>query len=96
MLCSILLQEKNTRFFYKINNGNWHFADENSRKLDFPSLSAGDYQITLKTEDKNASPIVLNFTIKQVFWKSWIFILFVGGFCRFFSSIFIIDIKSEK
>ncbi len=35
-------------------------ADENSRKLDFPSLSAGDYQITLKTEDKNAAPIVLN------------------------------------
>ena len=71
------------KVFYKINNGNWHLADENSRKLDFPSLSAGDYQITLKTEDKNASPIVLNFTIKQVFWKSWIFILFVGGLLIF-------------
>ena len=71
------------KVFYKINNGNWHLADENSRKLDFPSLSAGDYQITLKTEDKNAAPIVLNFTIKQVFWKSWIFILCVGGLLIF-------------
>ena len=47
------------KVFYKINNGNWHLADENSRKLDFPSLSAGDYQITLKTEDKNAKLALL-------------------------------------
>ena len=45
------------KVFYKINNGNWHLADENSRKLDFPSLSAGDYQITLKTEDKMHRPL---------------------------------------
>lgn len=71
------------KVYYKINDGKWQLTDENSRKLDFPSLSAGDYQITLKTEDKNAAPIVLNFTIKQVFWKSWIFILFVGGLLIF-------------
>ena len=74
MLCSILLQEK-IQGFYKINNGNWHLADENSRKLDFPSLSGWRLSNHIKTEDKNAAPIVLNFYHKTSFWKSWIFIL---------------------
>ena len=47
-------------------------------------LDCSDEALRLfETEDKNASPIVLNFTIKQVFWKSWIFILFVGGLLIF-------------
>jgi hypothetical protein len=51
------------------------FADENSRKLELPSLASGEYEILLKTENEKAKPISVKFSIKQVFWKSWWFIL---------------------
>lgn len=66
------------KVYYKINDGKWQLTDENSRKLDLPSLSAGNYIVQLRTEDGLSKPIVIQFSIKQVFWKSWLFILFVG------------------
>ena len=66
------------KVYYKINDGKWQLTDENSRKLDLPSLSAGNYIVQLRTEDGLFKPIVIQFFIKQVFWKSWLFILFVG------------------
>lgn len=70
--------EKNA-VYYKINNGIWHLADENSRKLELPSLASGEYEILLKTENEETKPIPVKFAIKQVFWKSWWFILLMGG-----------------
>ena len=70
--------EKNA-VFYKINNGIWHLADENSRKLELPSLASGEYEILLKTENEKAKPLSVKFSIKQVFWKSWWFIFLVGA-----------------
>lgn len=64
--------------FYKINNGSWHLTDENTRKLELPSLAAGNYQILLRTEDKEMQPIAIRFTIEQVFWKTWWFIAISG------------------
>lgn len=66
------------KVYYKINDGKWQLTDENSRKLDLPSLSAGNYIVQLRTEDGLSKPIVIQFSIKQVFWKSWLFILFIG------------------
>lgn len=66
------------KVYYKINDGKWQLTDENSRKLDLPSLSAGNYIVQLRTENGLSKPIVIQFSIKQVFWKSWLFILFVG------------------
>lgn len=66
------------KVYYKINDVKWQLTDENSRKLDLPSLSAGNYIVQLRTEDGLSKPIVIRFSIKQVFWKSWLFILFVG------------------
>ena len=67
------------KIFYKINNGVWHLADEDSRKLELPSLASGEYEILLKTENEKAKPISVKFAIEQVFWKSWWFILLMGA-----------------
>lgn len=66
----------NERVYYKINDGAWQLIDLKSRKLELPSLSAGEYKIFLKTDDYENQPLIIQFRIRQIFWKNPLFILF--------------------
>ncbi len=60
--------------FYKLNNDLWKAVPNNSRLLQFPSLSAGEYNITFRLgEDRIVKKI--SFSIKPAFWQQWWFYL---------------------
>ncbi len=60
--------------FYKLNNDLWKVVPNNSRLLQFPSLSAGEYTISFRLgEDRIVKKI--SFSIKPAFWQQWWFYL---------------------
>jgi hypothetical protein len=60
--------------YYKLNNDLWKDVHNNSRILQFPSLSSGEYTITFRLgEDRIVKK--LTFAIKPAFWKQWWFYL---------------------
>ncbi len=60
--------------FYKLNNDVWKVVPNNSRLLQFPALSAGEYTITFRLgEDRIVKKI--SFSIKPAFWQQWWFYL---------------------
>lgn len=64
---------RNTKYYYKIEGIDEKFKDINSNKLTLANLSPGDYSLKLKAINSGAvisNEKTINFTIKQVFWKS--------------------------
>jgi hypothetical protein len=60
--------------FYKLNNDQWKEVPHNSRLLQFPSLSAGEYNITFRLGDDRIVKTI-SFSIKPAFWQQWWFYL---------------------
>lgn len=60
--------------FYKLNNDLWKEVPHNSRLLQFPSLSAGEYNITFRLGDDRIVKTI-SFSIKPAFWQQWWFYL---------------------
>lgn len=74
--------EKTTPVYYRINQEKWILINKETRTIQFPSLSSGNYAIEFKVGEK-ISPEKINFEITLPFWKKWWFYLIlslIGGF----------------
>lgn len=65
--------------FYKINNGRWVAADDNSRSLILSSIGSGNYTISFKTAFHNEFSDITTFqiNIKKPFWENYGFITLI-------------------
>lgn len=63
--------------YYKINNSKWNSLDPDNRSLILSSLSPGKYVVSLKIgpENKKLTVQEIEFTIKNPFWLSPIFVI---------------------
>ncbi len=71
-------QNQQIEYRYQINNGNWVYTSIN--ELQLVELSSAKYKLNIQGRLKNgvwSSLIVINFTIKTPFYKSWWFISLV-------------------
>ncbi|WP_326981562.1 histidine kinase [Chryseobacterium sp. MYb264] len=62
--------------YYRINGNRWVLINKESRTVEFPSLSAGNYLIEFKLQDM-VSDQKIQFEILLPFWKKWWFYLAV-------------------
>jgi len=60
--------------YYAINDKEWIRITDNTRLLEFPSLSPGQYSIKFKVDDTVSTQSV-NFKINTAFWNAWWFYL---------------------
>lgn len=71
--------EDELRISYKINDGAWLNLPSQSRVLSFPSLSPGNYHLTLKVTNEDGvvvpKPLEIHFVIKPPFYLQWWFLL---------------------
>lgn len=73
------IPNQKSEVFYKINQQNWKLIEDESRQLLLNSLSSGNYEILLKTQNNGiaSKTIAISFTIKNPIWLRWWFILFM-------------------
>lgn len=64
----------NTPVYYRINKERWVLINKETRTLQFPLLSAGNYTIEFKVRNHVTSEKIM-FEILQPFWKKWWFYL---------------------
>ena len=71
--------EDELRINYQINDGIWLNLPAQSRALSFPSLSPGNYHLTLKVTNEDGivvqKPLEVHFVIKPPFYLQWWFLL---------------------
>lgn len=61
--------------YYNLNNEGWKLISNETRTLEFPSLSPGSYSLQFKLGNTIQEPII-NFTITPPFWLTWWFFVF--------------------
>lgn len=66
--------EKNTPFYYRINTGDWILVNNETRSIQFPSLSPGTYLLEFKIGN-DVSIQKIHFEINNPFWVTWWFYL---------------------
>lgn len=66
--------EKATPFYYRINNGEWILVNNETRSIQFPSLSPGVYLLDFKIGE-TVSNQKIYFEINNPFWATWWFYL---------------------
>lgn len=66
--------EEKTPFYYRINQGNWILVNKDSREIQFPSLSSGNYFIEFKVGNEISNKKI-DFKINTIFWNTWWFYL---------------------
>lgn len=58
------------KFYYSINGNTWLEVQSNSRRIELPSLSPGEYVIQFKQSNYEQEPIGLRFQIKPPFFNN--------------------------
>ncbi|WP_163409444.1 sensor histidine kinase [Flavobacterium ajazii] len=71
--------EKITPVYYRINQRDWILINKETRTIQFPSLSSGDYKVEFKVENKISNEKI-NFRITAPFWQKWWFYLILFSF----------------
>lgn len=83
--------ENKAGLLYNINDSSAGFTFVKGTSLKLDNLEPGAYQLIIygvsASGIKSAEPVVLNFSIKKPFWKTWLFITvaaILAGACIFF------------
>jgi len=76
---------KYTPIYYRINGKDWTLIDKDTRVIEFPALSPGEYHIEFKVDNVLNKDSIF-FEITQPIWKTWWF--YLVGLCLIVSIVY--------